>query len=41
VKAEEPVKKRRMVTCSMCKQTGHNKATCWISKLPPPPEFLM
>jgi hypothetical protein len=31
------VKKRKPVTCSLCKQTGHNKRSCWINKLPPPP----
>ena len=42
VKTEEPVKKkRRTVTCSMCLQKGHNKVSCWITKLPPPPEFML
>ena len=33
----EPEKKRKSVTCSLCHQKGHNKRSCWISKLPPPP----
>ena len=36
-KKEEPKKKTRVMKCSVCGQEGHNKRTCWIAKLPPPP----
>ena len=42
---EEPKKEakkepRKTTTCSMCQQVGHNKRTCWMKTLPPPPDWL-
>ena len=36
-KREEPKKEHKIHTCSMCQQVGHNKRTCWMKDLPPPP----